>query len=181
MQRANVGIRSNVMTGRASTVVSKQALRGSVRGAAAVRIVLKVLGGAPSLASLTPAQLAELSQEIPCSVCGVRPEGPVKLDGQIVLEVRCPLQTCKSAARVRSVRLDRRALAQLTDNAREGDLSAAIDRLFRNGPDLDRRRGLEGSVVPFVARLSPSTFYLVRGIGEVELSQVIAGLLDLQP
>lgn len=179
MRNWNVSLRSNVMCGSVEDVAAVASVRHTVRGGIAIETLLRRMQVNASIGYLTPVQLAELSQQVPCSSCGARPVGPVLSNGTVVLELRCPLGTCThSGSRARELSLDDAALEQLRGRAPDNDWSGLIDGLLRDGLGSGRRRALSGPVRSLTVRLSPSTFYLVSGLSTLELSQCAAGLLD---
>lgn len=176
---SNVGFRSTVVPGSVGELVTDERLRHKVRGVKAIRKLAEVLRVTASTLHFSAHQMSELTQETPCSRCGIRPEGPVLVNGQVVLALRCPQGACPAAgSRVREVRLDDTARRRLLARSSEADLGAAIDDLLQSKFDLTARRPLDGPVVPCIVRLSPSTYYMVSGLSVHELSGVVAGLLD---
>lgn len=127
---------------------------------------------------LCASQLAELFQETPCAECGVYPEGPIAVDGIVVLAVRCPRATCRAPSRVRQISLDNRALQALVRLAPDGDFGGSVDRLLLNSPSLEARRSADGPVRPVSVRLGPSSHFRVRGLSVTELSEIVASFLD---
>lgn len=71
-----------------------------IRGRAALKTWLQRLFPADSVevaagrAKLTASQQLQLKWDIRCALCGSRPEGPVRRDGTIVIEFRCPTREC---------------------------------------------------------------------------------------
>lgn len=176
---SNLAFRSSVMPGTVATLMSDVRLRHRVRGAGAIRKLARAIRQQPLFPHFSPRQISELAQEQPCAQCGARPEGPVMVDGLVVLAIRCPSGSCAAPSRVFELALDERACQLLLARASAGDFGAAIDRLLQSGVDLDAMRDMEGPVVfRRPVRLSPSTDFVVRGLGVTQLSALVAGLLD---
>jgi hypothetical protein len=100
MARANLARRSNVMLSGDSRFLRE------VRGRSALLRLLQRMFPATNLgdpldveravrrARLTDAQRVQLTDDIPCALCGCRPVGPVRCGGDTKVEFRCPTGEC---------------------------------------------------------------------------------------
>ena len=167
--QSNIARRSNVqLTGD---------IKPYVRGRPALVALLRRLTGSPDTDAarmlVSPRQRAELAQQKRCDRCGAIPEGPVRRDGQIVLELRCPLERCKADPRTGTrVKLNLQLL-ELGLQRFGGDPSVLVQRLLNNQP-VDASGGMPNETIGyFPVRLTPTQDFLYRHFSLDELSAVV--------
>ena len=167
--QSNIARRSNVhLTGD---------LKPFVRGRPALIALLRRLAGSPDSEGarmlLSPRQRAELAQQKRCDRCGAIPEGPVRRDGQIVLELRCPLERCVADPRTGTrVKLSLQLL-ELGLERFGGDPSLLVQRLLNSQP-VDASAGMPtDNIGYFPVRLTPSQYFLYRHYSLDEFSAVV--------
>jgi len=122
---------------------------------------------------LTPRQRAELAQQQRCDRCGAIPEGPVLRDGEIVLELRCPLERC-AADRPTTTRVKLSLeLLNLGLETFGGDPSLLLQRLLIHQP-VDASRGIPADHIGYLSvRLTPTQYFIYRHYSLDEFSAVV--------
>jgi hypothetical protein len=138
--KPNVKLRSNVYIRRNPDIRKDVNFQSQIRGRDALsRLIAKI---SPGTSEFTAARYLSFHQrvqyciELRCAHCGSIPEGPVRQNGSVFYDFRCPEGQCKiRPIVVRQVDLDRR-VAQKCVNLFGPDIDATIRRaLDRPIPD----------------------------------------------
>jgi hypothetical protein len=100
MKGSNIVITSNVYLRSGEPLQTDNSFARQVRGRVAVHRLLEIIapGSDPKSAArgiLSARQIAEAAWQGPCT-CGAYPEGPVRQNGDLDVQFRCPMQHCQS-------------------------------------------------------------------------------------
>jgi hypothetical protein len=130
MNGSNVVITSNVYLRSGEPLNEDFAFIRQVRGRVAVNRLLERIapGSDPKSAArgfLSARQIAEAAWQGPCT-CGAYPEGPVRQNGDLDVQFRCPMQHCESNhRRARRCMLDLKLINYATQTMNQ-DIRAII-------------------------------------------------------
>jgi hypothetical protein len=176
--RPNVKLRSNVYIRQGPDIRQDKGFQNQVRGRNALsRMIAKI---SPGTSDFTAARYLSFHQRVEyciglrCAHCGSIPEGPVRRNGAVCYEFRCPEGQCKiRPIIVRQADLDRR-VAQKCVSLFGSDIDATIQRAL-DRPIPDPPIPLEDGFIAHscIIKLNRQQEYIFRSHTLPELSLII--------